>query len=90
MTLDQLKAEEKRLSAEILAVQKRIHDLQCEAAGVKVGDVVEYKGVQHRVTTVDTHWGFGNKPWVKGNPKRKDGSWGERVVHMYTYWTKPV
>lgn len=85
----QLEAEEKRLSLEILAVQKRLYIARCEVAGIKEGDIVTYKGVEHRVTKVEPEYGFNrDKPWVSGNPKKKDGTFSMVERHLYTDWVK--
>lgn len=54
--------------------------------GVTVGSIVIYKGVEHKVTQVDTRWGV-DRPWLEGNPKRKDGSFGTARRNLYRQWT---
>ena len=88
-TVDALQAEEKRLSLLILDVQKRLHAALCELAGIKKGDIVLYKGVEHRITKIETDYGYRrDKPWVSGNPKKKDGTFGIAERHLYTDWVK--
>lgn len=81
----ELRTEEKRLAAEIIKVQERIHELECQAAGIKIGDVVLYKGAEHMVTKVET---WAKPPWATGLSKNKDGSWSKREVRMYNDWRK--
>lgn len=55
--------------------------------GITIGSIVVYKGVEHRVTEIDTHWGL-DRPWLEGNPQRKDGSFGTARRNLFNYWTK--
>ena len=52
--------------------------------GVSIGSVVLRDGVEFRVTKVDTRWG--DKPWLEGNQKRKDGTFGNSRRHIYGNW----
>lgn len=88
-------------TAAINALKSRVGDLQRQlnvakaalleaeiaAAPVKVGDIVTYRGVEHKVCEVDPKWG--TTAWVKGNPRKKDGTWGIAVRALYDDW-KPV
>lgn len=55
--------------------------------GITVGSIVVYRGVEHRVTKIETHWGI-ERPWLEGNPKRKDGIFGTAHRNLYGDWTK--
>ena len=81
-----LKAELVRLAAEIKRVQTLLHEADCDEAGVHVGDIVLRKGVEYRVTKVET---WANPPWLYGVPKKKDGPWGIQKKCLYKEWSKP-
>ena len=54
--------------------------------GVTVGSVVLYRGIEHKVTRVETRWGI-DRPWLEGNPKRKDGSFRTAHRNLFGNWT---
>jgi hypothetical protein len=73
-----LEAEVDRLAAELQDARQRLYDVKVAASGISVGDIVmDKRGVLHR-----------NPPWVKGNPQKKDGTWGIVERNLYHYWTK--
>ena len=56
--------------------------------GIAVGDVVTSKRYgKVRITNIDTNWR--DRPWLKGNAKKKDGEWGAVERHLYDQWEKP-
>lgn len=55
--------------------------------GIKIGSIVSYRGTEHRVTAIDTEWGV-DKPWLTGNPKKKDGTWGATRRKLFSRWEK--
>lgn len=79
---------------EITRLETRIHLLASERDGLKrkranidFGDVVEDKnGNAFRVTKIEL-WPQ-DKPWVSGNPQKKDGTWGTSQRNLYGHWTK--
>jgi hypothetical protein len=80
---------EKRVSSLV----QRQRQLRLEWAkkkyGVEVGTVViathgARKGEEVRVTDLDVSWQ--TKPWVLGNPKKKNGEWGIAVRYLYDQW----
>lgn len=84
------------IAAEVVVVSKRLHVLQAElhAAkeaeaikryGVAVGDIVMYRGKRHRVTVLEPSI---SSLWLRGNPERKDGTFGTADRHLYNGWTK--
>jgi hypothetical protein len=83
-----LEAEVDRLAAELQDARQRLYDVKVAASGISVGDIVmDKRGVLHRVTYIDVSWAQ-NPPWVKGNPQKKDGTWGIVERNLYHYWTK--
>jgi hypothetical protein len=88
--LDDLVLQEKRLSCELKKVRQEIRYARLEEAmsiyGVAVGSIVKNRdGKKHRVTAVDTRW-IGSKPWLEGNPMRKDGTFGTAKRMLYSEW----
>lgn len=83
------------MSAEINALKSRVGDLkrqlreaedrlraaEIDAFPVKVGDVVSFRGKDHRVCEVIPK---GYTTWLMGNQRKKDGSWSEAVHHLYS------
>ena len=88
--LEQLEAQEKDLLAKLNAVRKSITEEKTRLAehefGVRVGSIVkDHKGVEYKVTQVDTR--YGGSPWLVGNPKKKDGTFGIAQRKLYSGWT---
>lgn len=55
------------------------------AYGVCIGCIVKNSvGVEHKVTEIKT-WMDG-KPWVSGNPRKKDGTFGTAHRNLYSDW----
>lgn len=90
--MDKIKELEKRvgeLEDELREANSLLYKARVEACPVKVGDVVIYKGNEYRVTSVDPKWGNIVKPWLTGNPRKADGTFGNAVRNLYSHWTKP-
>lgn len=79
------------LSHQIREEEEKVRNAQREIArikyGVTVGSIVEHRGIQHRVTSIDARWGDG-KPWLEGNPMKKNGTFGIAIRHLYSDWEK--
>lgn len=86
------------IAAELVFVSKRLRVLQVElraakeaeakkAYGVAVGDIVMYRGKRHRVTALEPSI---SSLWLRGNPERKDGTFGTADRCLYNEWTKIV
>jgi hypothetical protein len=56
--------------------------------GAKVGAVVEWRGQKYRITKVDVKYYHNDdqKPWLEGNPLKKDGTFGIAVRNLYGDW----
>ena len=81
--------EEKRLAAKLQDVRAQINAIRIYRTGIAVGDLVQSSryGVC-RVTHIEpSTW---RKPWLRGNPKIKDGSFGKLERNLYTDWEKLV
>jgi hypothetical protein len=55
-------------------------------ADVQIGEIVIFKGEKYRVCEVKPG-GYG-KDWAKGNPLKKDGTFGVAVRAMYDGWVR--
>ena len=54
--------------------------------GVRIGSIVKTRqGIEHKVTEVNVN--FGGKPWIEGNPKKKDGTFGTARRNLCSDWT---
>lgn len=88
--LEELNAEKARLNSELRVVSAAIHDEECAAAGIKVGDWIvgtegRLKGVEAQVTNVRPSF---RCAWVDGVSRKKDGSLRTIPHHFYGYWQK--
>jgi len=74
---------EKKIHTEFLlaqAVRKRNEEI----CGVKCGDIVEVRGKKFQVACFDdTFYG-----WLDGYEQKKDGTFGNRLRHLYNDWKK--
>ena len=84
--LQEIEDEITRLRTKIGLLAQERDRLRQEKAGVYVGDIVQKGGKLYRVTDVNTHWE--GKPWLKGSPQRKDGSYGTAERNLFSDWTK--
>tara|TARA_R110000868_G_scaffold92457_6_gene256632 strand:- start:3596 stop:3877 length:282 start_codon:yes stop_codon:yes gene_type:complete len=81
--INALKSRVGDLMHQLSEAKNRLREAEIAAAPVKVGDIVSCCGVEHRVTEVIPSY---SKVWVKGNPKKKDGTWGIAVRALYSDW----
>jgi hypothetical protein len=65
----------------------------CEKWSVEVGSIVkDRKGLLHKVSKVEVSsydtisYYLRNKPWLVGNPLRKDGTYGTAERNLYGDW----
>ena len=59
--------------------------------GYVVGMIVHFKGAEYRVSQFDPSPRClmnNGKPWAKGNPKKKDGTFGKAERHLFGDWTE--
>ena len=83
--IEDLERKVQSLQDKLRAAKKALQNAKLAAAPVKVGDiVVTQRGTRHRVCHVDVR--MSGRPWVSGNPERKDGSFGTAVRYLYDDW----
>lgn len=75
---DQLAEVDHSIKAERLRLVEELY-------GVKVGSIVSCKGTEYRVTSIDAHWQ--DKPWLKGNPRKKGGAFSAAERILFGDWT---
>lgn len=84
--IDAMREAMSELETRIEAERVRI---ATETFGVRVGSIVRYKGRDFKVQEVEPCF-LGDpsksKPWVTGNPRKKDGSFGSQSRHLYSDW----
>ena len=51
--------------------------------GVEIGGIVSCRGKEYRVVEIDTSWG---RPWLTGNPRLKDGTFGKANRNLFSDW----
>lgn len=80
------------LRSQLADAEKKLNDAKLEVVGVRVGDIVKSTGTYHqagklfRVCEIDMV--DSGKPWVSGNPQRKNGTYGTAKRGLYSYWEK--
>ena len=79
--------------ARILRTEREIAsttvDLAKEQYGVEEGTVVVGKnGLEGRVCVIEAQSFIDPlaKPWIRVNPRKKDGTWSKQVRHVYGDW----
>lgn len=93
--IQQLKLQIKALEKARIPLEEQLSKLRQEARtlklrlaelefGVRVGAIVLFRGVRHQITAIDVKWG--DKPWLRGNPMKKDGTFGTAERHLYSNW----
>lgn len=87
--LKELIQQEDELSKKLGEVRRAITEektrLAEEQFGVSVGSIVsDRQGNEYRVTRIMTM--CSGKPWLEGNPKKKDGTFGVARRNIYSDW----
>ena len=88
--IEQLKAEEEKAVEALRDIRALVReeelDICFKTHGLRIGTIVkDNKGKEYKVTQLESlNWG---KPWVNGNLKKKDGTWGKNNNHIYGEWT---
>jgi hypothetical protein len=90
--LSVLKKERKTLEQQCDAARQKELAMMRELAESKFGAVLgavvtNRKGDEFRICRVDVVTWYGDRPWVKGNPKREDGTFGKAIRNLYSDWT---
>lgn len=80
-----LQAEANRLRRELQEAEQRLRDAKVATCPAQIGSTVLYRGKEYRVTHIDTRWS--PKFWLRGNPRRTNGTFGTRITHLYNDWT---
>ena len=83
--IEALRETVRDLTLKLQNASAKLRAAEIAAAGVNIGDVVSYRGVRYRVTDVNPR-SWGGKVWVKGNPVKKDGTFGRAKRHLYDDW----
>ena len=83
--IDVLEGTKKRLKAELQDTEAAIKKLKLGRSGVELGDIVIYLGTEYRVADADMVL---DKPFLYGNPRKKDGTFGTKRVYLSTMWKK--
>ena len=75
------------LKQEIARQEGLLEAERLKRAGVAIGDIVIRRGERYRVAEIDVQF-WGGKPWVKGNPTKKDGTFGTALRSLFSEWEK--
>ena len=93
-TLDEMLVEENEIRGRLNTLNAAIRSERIRIAeatwGVTTGSIVKYRGKEYFVTAVKPST-FGNgtrKPWLDGNPRRKDGTFGSANRCLFDFWEK--
>lgn len=90
--LKHLEAAEARLNTKLGHMQDAIYALKLKLCTVQIGSIVvnTRTNVKHRIVEVDVSWDdWRTKPWLRGVPMRKDGTYGTAKRSLFDHW-KPV
>jgi hypothetical protein len=87
--LEQLQADEVGIRQSLSKCRERINEVKLDIVkikyGVEVGSIViGYKGREYKVTDIDCCWS--DAPWLKGNQRKKDGTWGSAARNLFGNW----
>lgn len=88
--IENLKDRKYELNNELTEVNLKIKQYYITRAerkwGIKVGDIVlGNNGKKHRIAKIISGE-HREKPWLEGNPERKDGTYGTAVRNLYNDW----
>ena len=81
-----LEDRDAELRQELKQIGKALYEARCEKAGVRVGDVVRCTRDQRLYQVVEVKPFARRLIFLKGNPQRKDGSFGTAVRQLHTEW----
>lgn len=73
------------LEAELNRKRELLREERERNCGVRIGDIVLYRGEEYRVAEIDPQ-PYGGA-WVRGNPKKKNGEFGNQIRALYNRWT---
>jgi hypothetical protein len=86
--LEQLVKRAEGLANELSELRKEIAEEKLrivkETYGIDVGSVVTHKGQEYRIAEIQP--GQYGKPWLYGNPRKKDGTFGTAVRNLFSDW----
>ena len=90
MKLEELEAKEREIVSALNAIRGEIREERLKIAkdkyGVDVGSVVvNNNGVRFLVVEIEAK-SFLGKPWLSGNPEKKDGTWSKAVRNLFNDW----
>ncbi|VVE07431.1 hypothetical protein [Pandoraea sputorum] len=72
------------LRQSLRAKEQELREERIRKCGVNIGDIVLYRGEEFRVAGIDvTEY----RMWLIGNPRKKNGEFGNAVRNLYTDWT---
>lgn len=80
------------LEHELERQRSLLRDERMKHAGIAIGDIVlcqrgRFHGERFRVVEIEVR-SYGGKPWVKGNPTKKDGTFGNALRSLFSDWEK--
>lgn len=87
--IDELKTQKEHLEVEIRRIENRIRNEQLRLCyseyGITFGSIVKtIDGKEYKITEIDARWS--GDPTLKGNPKKKDGTFGKAEQYVYGRW----
>jgi len=71
----------------IAAIDEEILALAASEQGIGTGTIVVSNGIEYRVTCIGMSSWLGEL-WLKGVPRKKDGTWGNRERALYNNWQR--
>lgn len=84
----EISKEIQELGRKLDVLNAELRAAQMSENAVKEGMQVMYRGTVYKVTGFRFNHGAPGKPWAKGLPRLKDGSWGKLTKHLYDDWER--
>lgn len=85
-TIDVLRDRVEKLTKLLDGAKGMLKAAEIAECGLAIGDLVSCQGVQFRVCDIQVQ--LIGKPWVIGNPRRADGTFGTGKRHLFSAWEK--
>lgn len=81
--IERLQADADRLRGELQRAEQLLRAAEIATCPVQIGEIVTVRGKEYRVTAIDPRF---RSHWLKGNPRKADGSFGTSERHLYSDW----
>lgn len=88
-TIDDLKRKVQSLTDQLKEARQSLLNAELAACPIKIGMIVIYAGIEYRVTMVNPELRGKKNYWLRGNRRRKDGTFGTADHRLFDDWELP-